>query len=84
MCRGSASAVIRCERRCFGRQRRMRFSSVEPWLPLSENWLYINAERQSASPCSLLSLYHELIALRQREPAFWEARMLRLPRQIRF
>jgi glycosidase len=39
------------------------FSSVEPWLPLSENWRDINAERQAASPGSLLSLYRELIAL---------------------
>ncbi|WP_088342677.1 MULTISPECIES: alpha-amylase family glycosyl hydrolase [Rhodomicrobium] len=47
------------------------FSSGEPWLPLSENWRDIHAERQAAVPGSLLNLYRDLIALRRREPALW-------------
>ncbi len=45
------------------------FSTAQPWLPLSENWAEINAEKQAASATSTLSLYRALLALRRSEPA---------------
>ena len=45
------------------------FSSAEPWLPVADDYGQRNVARQQKDPSSLLSLYQELIALRQREPA---------------
>lgn len=45
------------------------FTSGEPWLPLSQDWRDRNVERMEADPCSILSLYRRLIALRTRETA---------------
>lgn len=42
------------------------FSSVEPWLPLQENWPENNAQMQAADGRSLLHLYRGLLALRRR------------------
>ncbi len=47
------------------------FSSVEPWLPVGENKDEVNVERQRKDPDSLLSFYHRLIILRQKEPALY-------------
>ena len=47
------------------------FSTVEPWLPLSNDWREIHVDRQSALPNSLLALYRALLALRRQEEALW-------------
>jgi alpha-glucosidase len=45
------------------------FSTVEPWLPLAQNWLTENVQTERADPASLLNLYRRLIALRRASPA---------------
>ena len=45
------------------------FSSVDPWLPISADFLAINVETQSSEANSVLSLYRALLALRRSEPA---------------
>lgn len=45
------------------------FSTVEPWLPLAENYQTVNVAVQEEDPHSVLSLYHRLIAYRRRTPA---------------
>ena len=47
------------------------FSTVEPWLPLGDNWRDIHVERQTKKPRSILNFYRALIDLRRREPALW-------------
>jgi alpha-glucosidase len=47
------------------------FSTVEPWLPLSDDWREIHVDRQLALPNSLLALYRALLALRRQEEALW-------------
>jgi alpha-glucosidase len=44
------------------------FSSADPWLPMG-NTSERNIDQQRSDPFSLLSLYHQLISLRRREPA---------------
>src|SRR5690606_1309971 len=41
------------------------FSTVEPWLPLSEDYEEVNVEVQRDDPASMLSLYTRLIELRR-------------------
>lgn len=45
------------------------FSTVEPWLPLADDYAQDNVVNLSAAETSLLSLYRALIALRKRQPA---------------
>ena len=45
------------------------FSTVEPWLPLAEDFESCNVEIQKENPNSMLSLYRKLIEVRQKEPA---------------
>ena len=45
------------------------FSTVEPWLPVADNYAQQNVERQKADADSMLSFYKSLITLRQQEPA---------------
>ena len=45
------------------------FSTVEPWLPVADNYAQQNVERQKADTNSMLSFYKALITLRQQEPA---------------
>jgi alpha-glucosidase len=46
------------------------FSTGEPWLPISYDYVEINVESQRDEPASLLMLYRSLIDLRRGEPAF--------------
>ena len=45
------------------------FSSVEPWLPLHQDWPARNVAAQAGSSGSILSLYRALLRLRRAEPA---------------
>ncbi|UVO51750.1 alpha-amylase family glycosyl hydrolase [Sphingomonas sp. SUN019] len=45
------------------------FSTGEPWLPLGDDWPTRNFAAQDADPCSILSLYRNLLALRRATPA---------------
>ncbi|WP_225206136.1 alpha-amylase family glycosyl hydrolase [Novosphingobium huizhouense] len=45
------------------------FSSVEPWLPLNDDWRVRNVARQAADPTSMLALTRALLALRRARPA---------------
>ncbi len=45
------------------------FSSVEPWLPVSEDYQTRNVAVQSTQPQSILSFYHHLHSLRRNSPA---------------
>jgi len=45
------------------------FSSIEPWLPLHEDWRTRNAAAQHRDPDSMLSLYRTLLKLRRAESA---------------
>jgi len=45
------------------------FSTVEPWLPLNDDWPVRNVTAQDADPGSMLSLYRSLLALRRAEAA---------------
>jgi oligo-1,6-glucosidase/alpha-glucosidase len=45
------------------------FSTVEPWLPLNDDWRTRNVAALEADPDSLLHLYRRLLALRRAHPA---------------
>ena len=45
------------------------FSSVEPWLPVADDYPQKNVEQQKEEGESMLSFYQRLIAVRQQEPA---------------
>jgi oligo-1,6-glucosidase/alpha-glucosidase len=45
------------------------FSTVEPWLPLNDDWPARNVAVQEADEGSLLHLYRRLLALRRSHPA---------------
>ena len=45
------------------------FSSVEPWLPVADDYPQKNVEQQKEDGESMLSFYQRLIAVRQQEPA---------------
>ena len=45
------------------------FSTVEPWLPLSDDYLQRNVAREKEAPDAMLPFYKRLIELRQQEPA---------------
>ena len=45
------------------------FSTVEPWLPLHDDWRTRNVAAQADDPESMLSLYRRLLALRRTTPA---------------
>lgn len=44
---------------------------VEPWLPLTDDYPTRNVEVMSKDPTSILTLYHQLLALRQETPALF-------------
>jgi alpha-glucosidase len=48
------------------------FSSVEPWLPIANDFRTASVDAQSRDPKSLLSLCRRLIELRKREPLLVE------------
>ena len=41
------------------------FSTVDPWLPLNEDWRNRNIAAQDRNTCSMLSLYRSLLSLRR-------------------
>ncbi len=45
------------------------FSTVEPWLPLHDDWPTRNVAVEADDPGSMLSLYRHLLALRRATPA---------------
>ena len=45
------------------------FSTVEPWLPLHDDWPSRNLAVLDSDPTSILSLYRNLLHLRRDEPA---------------
>ena len=45
------------------------FSTVEPWLPIANDYAVVNVAVQREEPHSILTLYRELIELRRGEPA---------------
>lgn len=45
------------------------FSTVEPWLPLNDDWRERNVAAQAANPGSMLALHRELLRLRRAHPA---------------
>jgi len=45
------------------------FSTVEPWLPLNEDWRARNVAAQEGDPRSMLALYRSLLALRRSSEA---------------
>ena len=47
------------------------FSTVEPWLPLNDDWRTRNVHAQEDDPASLLSLYRMLLAMRRAHPALY-------------
>jgi alpha-glucosidase len=46
--------------RCAG------FSAVEPWLPIPDSYSAVNVQAADADPTSILSLYRQLLALRNK------------------
>jgi alpha-glucosidase len=45
------------------------FSTVEPWLPVSDDFQTRNVAAQSKDPASILNLYRQLLNLRRNSPA---------------
>jgi alpha-glucosidase len=45
------------------------FSTVEPWLPVSNDWKTRNVTAQAKDPASILNLYKKLLQLRKNSPA---------------
>ncbi len=45
------------------------FSTVEPWLPVSDDWEQRNVAVQANDPTSILNLYKQLLRLRRNSPA---------------
>lgn len=45
------------------------FSTVEPWLPVGEQYPTVNAAAEAQDPRSMLTLYKRLLALRRESPA---------------
>lgn len=45
------------------------FSTVEPWLPVQDDYTWRNYTDMSADPTSILSLYKKLVWLRKKTPA---------------
>src|SRR3954452_16465841 len=45
------------------------FTTGDPWLPLGADCHTVNVAAQAKDPCSMLSLYRALLALRRAEPA---------------
>ena len=45
------------------------FTDGKPWLPLAPDYQQNNVEALQRDPASILSLYHEVLALRRRHPA---------------
>jgi alpha-glucosidase len=45
------------------------FTAGRPWLPLAADFGEVNVEQARLDRCSLLTLYHRLIALRRSEPS---------------
>ncbi len=45
------------------------FSTVEPWLPVSDDAAVVNVRLEESDPTSILTLYKELLALRRAHDA---------------
>ncbi|MDQ5825497.1 MAG: alpha-amylase family glycosyl hydrolase [Chloroflexota bacterium] len=45
------------------------FSTVEPWLPVAPDYATVNVDVQQQDPCSILSMFQALTALRRETPA---------------
>lgn len=45
------------------------FSTAEPWLPVDQSYIAVNAAKQSDEPQSVLSLYRALLSLRREHAA---------------
>jgi len=46
------------------------FTDGDPWLPVNENYVSINAENEVSDPNSVFSFYRKLITLRKKYPVF--------------
>lgn len=57
------------------------FSSVEPWLPIADDFQNANVASQAEDPGSILTLYRRLISLRQSEPILLTGRCEIVERQ---
>jgi alpha-glucosidase len=55
------------------------FSTAEPWLPVADDFKICNVAGERDDPCSLLSLYRELIRLRRQELALSVGDYVSLP-----
>lgn len=55
------------------------FSTVEPWLPLNEDWPVRNVQMQERQPHSMLNLYRRLLALRRQYAALSVGGLALLP-----
>lgn len=54
----------------WSNQKNGGFSKVDPWLPVNPNASHINVSASQNDPSSILNFYKQLIAFRQRTPAF--------------
>jgi alpha-glucosidase len=45
------------------------FTTGDPWLPINADWPTRNVQAQASDPTSMLTLYHDLLALRRSTPA---------------
>ncbi len=57
------------------------FSTVEPWLPLNDDWPTRNVAVQDKDPASMLNLYRALLRLRRSHPALAIGDIAVLPSQ---
>jgi alpha-glucosidase len=55
------------------------FSTVEPWLPLNDDWRTRNVAAQEGDEGSMLNLYRRLLALRRRHAAITVGALVLLP-----
>ena len=55
------------------------FSTVEPWLPISDNFASENVETERGDLSSILDLYRRLIAARRQRPALSAGSYRRIP-----
>lgn len=57
------------------------FTTGTPWLPIAADANAINVAAERPDPASMLTLYHDLLALRRAEPALRRGSFRMLPRQ---
>ncbi len=57
------------------------FTTGTPWLPLASDAPAVNVAHERVDSASMLTLYHDLLALRRTEPALARGAYRMLPRQ---